>query len=408
MTNMGKQKLNLPQGWEIKELGDLCNIQLGKTPQRNTPKYWDVSKATNNVWLSISDLIHGEEISDSKEYVSDLGASLFSTTPKGTLMLSFKLTLGRVSFAGRDLRTNEAIASLINLDNQASSKFLYYYFSYFDWNEATEGDIKVKGRTLNKAKLRNLPIILPPLPEQKRIVLILDKAFVAIDQAKANAEENLQNAKEVFESYLQDVFENRGEDWEEKTLGEVCKVERGSLPRPINKYFTDKPDGVNWIKIGDTKEVDKYIYTTKQKITKDGALRSRFVDIDDFILSNSMSFGKPYIMKTQGYIHDGWFVLRLPKHIDTEFFWYLLASPYTMNQFISLAAGAIVKNISGDLVKKTILLIPPLKEQQTIVEKLNALSIETQNLEAIYKQKLANLEELKKSILQKAFNGELT
>jgi len=203
------------------------------------------------------------------------------------------------------------------------------------------------------------------------------------------------------------VFENKGEGWEEKTLGEVCKVERGSSPRPIDKYFTNEDDGVNWIKIGDTKGVDRYIYTTKQKITKEGALKSRLVEVDDFILSNSMSFGKPYIMKTQGYIHDGWFVLRLPKDIDTEFFWYLLASPYTMNQFISLAAGAIVKNISGDLVKRTVLPIPPLKEQQTIVQKLDALSAETKQLEAIYQQKINDLDELKKSILQKAFAGEL-
>jgi type I restriction enzyme S subunit len=254
---------------------------------------------------------------------------------------------------------------------------------------------------------KNEPFLWMPLPEQQRIVSILDEAFAAIDKAKANAEQNLKNAKELFESYLQGVFEKKGEGWEEKTLGEACKVERGSSPRPIDKYFTDKPDSVNWIKIGDTKEVDKYIYSTRQKITKEGALQSRFVDIDDFILSNSMSFGKPYIMKTQGYIHDGWFVLRLPKNIDTEFFWYLLASPYTMNQFISLAAGAIVKNISGDLVKKTILPIPPLKEQQTIVQKLDALSAETKKLEAIYQQKIADLEELKKSILQKAFAGEL-
>ncbi|MBU4138548.1 MAG: restriction endonuclease subunit S, partial [Euryarchaeota archaeon] len=200
----------------------------------------------------------------------------------------------------------------------------------------------------------------------------------------------------------------KGDGWEEKKLGETCIVERGSSPRPIKKYITSKVDGVNWIKIGDTKEVEKYIYTTEQKITPEGALNSRFVDVGDLILSNSMSFGKPYIMKTQGYIHDGWFVLRLPKNIDTNFFWYLLASPYSMSQFIHLSSGAIVKNISGDLVKKTILPIPPLKDQKLIVQKLDAISSETKKLEAIYTQKLADLEELKKSILAKAFNGELT
>ena len=179
------------------------------------------------------------------------------------------------------------------------------------------------------------------------------------------------------------MFENRGEGWEDKMLGDVCIVERGSSPRPIKKYQTSSSDGVNWIKIGDTKGIEKYIYTTKEKITKEGALKSRYVKEGDFILSNSMSFGKPYIMKTDGYIHDGWFVLRLPQVIDSEFFWYLLASPFTMNQFISLASGAIVKNISGDLVKKTILPIPPILEQQIIVKKLDALSAETKKVEYI-------------------------
>jgi type I restriction enzyme, S subunit len=248
------------------------------------------------------------------------------------------------------------------------NQFLALFFNSDYFREQIGGGENTMINQVTKYMLDEVVIRLPPIPEQQRIVAILDEVFAAIAQAKANAERNLKNARELFESYLQSVFENKGEGWEEKTLGEVCKVERGSSPRPIDKYFTDNSDGVNWIKIGDTKVVDKYIYTTKQKITKEGALKSRFVEIDDFILSNSMSFGKPYIMKTQGYIHDGWFVLRLPKNINTEFFWYLLASPYTMNQFVSLAAGAIVKNISGDLVKKTVLPIPPIKEQQIIVQ----------------------------------------
>ncbi len=397
----------MKQGWELKKLGDICSIKLGKTPHRKTERFWDREKQTQNVWLSISDMKHGAELCESKEYISDVGAELFSPTPKGTLMLSFKLTLGRVSFAGRDLYTNEAIASLIDLDSQVSKNYLFHYFTYFDWNSATEGDIKIKGRTLNKSKLKALPIFCPPLPEQKRIVAKLDQAFTAIDQAKANVERNLQNAKDLFQSELNQIFSQKGDGWVEKKLGDTCIVERGSSPRPIKDFLTEDEDGVNWIKIGDTKHVNKYIYKTKQKITKEGAKRSRFVDIDDFILTNSMSYGKSYIMKTQGYIHDGWFVLRLPSDINPEFFWYLLSSPFTIQQFESLAAGAIVKNISGDLVKKAILPIPPTNAQMGIVKKLDDFSNATHDLESKYQQELEALDELKKSILQKAFNGEL-
>jgi type I restriction enzyme S subunit len=200
--------------------------------------------------------------------------------------------------------------------------------------------------------VKDFKIPVPPLPEQKQIVTTLDKTFKQIDQAKANLEKNLNNAKELFQSKLNEVFSQRGEGWVEKKLNDTCIVERGSSPRPIKSFITDEEDGVNWVKIGDTKNVEKYIYKTNQKITKEGAKKSRFVDVGDFILSNSMSFGRPYIMKTQGYIHDGWFVFRLPENIDAEFFWYLLVSPNVKEQFQGLASGAIVKNISGDLVKK--------------------------------------------------------
>ena len=115
----------MKQGWVEKKLGDLCEIQLGKTPHRKTDKFWDKEKESNNVWLSIADMKHGAVMHDSKEYVSDLGAEIFKITPKGTLMLTFKLTLGRVAFAGSDLLTNEAIASLINLDNKIDKRFLF-------------------------------------------------------------------------------------------------------------------------------------------------------------------------------------------------------------------------------------------------------------------------------------------
>ena len=191
--------------------------------------------------------------------------------------------------------------------------------------------------------------------------------------------------------------------WEIKKLVDVCVVERGSSPRPIKKFITDNIDGVNWIKIGDTKKVDKYIYSTKQKITKEGAEKSRYVKEGDFILSNSMSFGKPYIMKTTGYIHDGWFVLRLHDFIDTEYFFQLLSSPYVNDQFHKLASGSVVKNISGDLVKKVILPIPPLPEQQAIVAILDKAFAAIATAKANAEQNLKNALELFESYLQGVF-----
>lgn len=282
--------------------------------------------------------------------------------------------------------------------------WLIYHLNHTDLTRFVSGLTVPK---LNQGSLLEIPIPVPPLPEQQRIVGILDEAFEGIATATANAEKNLHNARALFESHLQSVFTQRGKGWVDRTLDQVCIVERGSSPRPIKSYFTTDPDGVNWIKIGDTEEGGKYVFSTAQKITPEGAKQSRFVKEGDFILTNSMSYGRPYIMKTSGYIHDGWFVLRLNMAIDSDYFYYLLSSPVVQLQFASLASGSVVKNISGDLVKKAVLPIPPLEHQHIIVEKLLAMSEETQRLESIYQQKLAALDELKKALLHQAFSGEL-
>lgn len=395
----------MKQGWEVKKLGEVCEVVNGGTPKTGVNEYWDGDFS----WITPAEMGKRENpyVSQTERKITDKGLKNSSAKmlPPKSVILSSRAPIGHLVINTKLMATNQGCKGLIPND-RLNYKYLFYYLgSKIEMlNNLGSG---ATFKELSGGKLKEIPIPIASLLEQQRIVSILDECFTAIAKAKANAEQNLKNAKELFESYLQSVFQNKGEGWEEKALGEVCIVERGSSPRPIDKYFTEKPDGVNWIKIGDTKNVDKYIYSTKQKITKEGALNSRFVDVDDFLLSNSMSFGKPYIMKTQGYIHDGWFVLRLPKNINTEFFWYLLASPFTMNQFTSLAAGAIVKNISGNLVKKTVLPIPPLRDQLTIVQKLDTLRAETQKLEAIHQQKISDLEELKKSILQKAFSGEL-
>ena len=290
---------------------------------------------------------------------------------------------------------------------ETDSRFVEYAFQSDHLRSQIDDSVGATVGTYTIIKAKSTLIPVPPLPEQHRIVGILDEAFDGIAIAKKNAEKNLQNSSALFESNLQSVFAQRGEGWVDRTLDQVCIVERGSSPRTIKKYFTTAPTGVNWIKIGDTEEGGKYVYSTAQKITPDGAKQSRFVKEGDFILTNSMSFGRPYIMKTSGYIHDGWFVLRLNASIDADYFYYLLSSRFVQSQFAQLASGSVVKNISGDLVKKAVLPIPPLAHQHVIVKELLEISAETQRLESIYHRKLAALDELKKSLLHQAFNGDL-
>ncbi len=163
------------------------------------------------------------------------------------------------------------------------------------------------------------------------------------------------------------------EGWENKKLGEVCRIERGGSPRPIKDFITNSPDGLNWIKIGDTDPQGKYIYSTKEKIKPEGLRKSRWVEVDEFLLSNSMSFGRPYILKTNGCIHDGWLVLRdYQKSLIIDYFYYLLISPHVQNQFRTKAQGSTVSNLNTDRVADVNIAFPSLSEQQRIVDCLDS------------------------------------
>jgi type I restriction enzyme S subunit len=162
--------------------------------------------------------------------------------------------------------------------------------------------------------------------------------------------------------------------WEWKTLNDIFTIERGGSPRPIKEYITEEDDGINWIKIGDTVKGEKYIESTEQKIKPSGLKHTRLVNEGDFIMSNSMSFGRPYIVKTKGAIHDGWLLMREKvDYIDKDFFYYLLSSNYMYQQFTEKASGTTVKNLNIPLVKTTDIPLPPLSEQQRIVSKLDLL-----------------------------------
>ena len=402
----------MKQGWEIKKLGDLCQIELGKTPYRGDKSFWDTEKKTENVWLSIADLLNtdGDVVSDSKEYITEKAAKISKPVKKGTFLLSFKLTLGRLAFTGKDLFTNEAIAALtINNEKELDKYFLYQFLSLFDWNAAAEGDVKVKGKTLNKAKLKEIEVHYPKsLPEQQRIVSILDEAFAAIAKAKANAEQNLRNAKEVFESYLQGVFEGKGDGWEEKTLGEVCLFKGGGTPSTkVKEYWEGE---IPWVSPKDMKS--KIISNSQDHLTIEAIKNSSaslipkgsiLIVVRSGILARIVPIG---ITEEVVSINQDLKALCPKKNIDSNFLCYFMEG--NMRFLLSkVTRGATVHRISTDSLRDLRIGVPNIKDQQTIVKKLDTLSTETKKLEAIYQQKINDLEEMKKSILQKAFSGGL-
>lgn len=197
-------------------------------------------------------------------------------------------------------------------------------------------------------------------------------------------------------------------DWKCNKLGEIFTIERGGSPRPIEDFITSDVNGINWIKIGDTKNVTKYITKTNEKIKPEGVKRSRMVYKNDFILSNSMSFGKPYIMQTEGCIHDGWLVIRKNDTIDNDYLYYILSSPNLYRQFTLLAKGSTVKNLNIEAVKNAIITYPALPTQQAIVSKIEELFSELDNGIANLKTAQLQLKTYRQSVLKWAFEGKLT
>jgi type I restriction enzyme S subunit len=205
--------------------------------------------------------------------------------------------------------------------------------------------------------------------------------------------------------------------WEHKSFKQILKLDRGSSPRPIVNFVTDSDDGVNWIKIGDTKGEAAFINSTKQKITKEGAKKSRKVSKGEIILSNSMSYGKPYILNIDGFIHDGWFVIRhYEKNLDRDYLIQLLGGELVQRQYKRLAAGGVVSNINSELVYSVKVDIPPIPEQRKIATILgtwdNAINTTERLIDNSKQQKKALMQQLltgKKRLLDdagKVFEGE--
>lgn len=244
-----------------------------------------------------------------------------------------------------------------------------------------------------------------------------EPASILLERIKAEKEQLIKDGKIKKEKPLLPITDYEipfelPKGWVCERLGSILEIARGGSPRPIQDYLTNSPDGLNWIKIGDSDKGGKYINSTKEKITKEGLHKTRYVKKGDFLLSNSMSFGRPYILNIDGCIHDGWLVLsNIERCFFKDFLYYLLSSYYIFQQFCGSVSGAVVKNLNTDKVSNAIVCIPPLAEQERIVEKLEQILplVEEygKNEEKLSKLNSTLPDKIKQSILQHAVQGKL-
>jgi len=240
---------------------------------------------------------------------------------------------------------------------------------HFDTLFTTEASIdKLKQTILQLAVMGKL---VPQDPNDESASVLLEKIA---EEKKRMTEDGLikkQNPLSPIEAGEKPLPLPDG--WECVRFGTVAVIERGGSPRPINAYLTNDPDGLNWIKIGDTDQGGKYITSTSEKIRREGLSKTRMVYPGDFLLTNSMSFGRPYITKIEGCIHDGWLRISPPKTVDKDYLYLLLSSPYIREAFKVAAAGAVVLNLNADKVRELVIPIPPINEQHRIVAKVDEL-----------------------------------
>ena len=254
----------------------------------------------------------------------------------------------------------------------------------------------------------SIPVLLPQKDEQDRIA----EYFRQLDNLITLHQRKYDKLVNVKKSMLEKMFPRDGANvpeirfsgftdaWEQRKFSDLVLIERGGSPRPIDDYITDAPDGLNWVKIGDAPEQGRYITKTAEKIKPEGLTKTRQVQPGDLILSNSMSFGKPYIMGTNGCIHDGWLLIRdTQSRFDLKFLCHMLGTDQMLDQYRMFAAGSTVNNLNKELVGNTTVSLPSIEEQRVIGEYLESID----NLITLHQRKLEKLKNIKKSMLEKMF-----
>ena len=398
----------MKQGWEIKKLSEIGKVFNGNSINEKVKKdkYTNLDNglpfiATKDVGFDSSiDYENGVRIPFNE-------INQFKIAPSNTpLICAEGGSAGRkIGFTNQDVCFGNKLFALVPKKNVDSKYIFYYYFtSSFQKHFSTEMAGIIGGVSMNKFK--DIEIPLPSLPEQQRIVSILDECFAAIDKAKANAEQNLKNAKELFESYLQGVFENKGEGWEEKKLGDIAEIEYG---------FTDKAKAqgdFRYIRITDIDNEGLLSDTEKVYINSNSDAGSFTLNDNDLLMARTgATFAKVLLYEDiEPSIFASYLIrIKFSGKVDNKFYWYFSKSPNYWEQARLLSSGAAQPQFNGNALKQVVFTFPKsIKDQQTIVRQLDALRTETKKLEAVYQKKIADLEELKKSILQKAFLGQLT
>lgn len=370
----------IPGDWEVKKLGAVFDIGNG-----SDYKHLDTGKipvyGTGGLMTYVNEYLYDGE----------------------TVCIGRKGTINMPQYHNGKIWTVDKLFYTYNF-RKTDVKFLYYLTQRIDWNSYNTA---TGVPSLTSQNISNILVSFPPLHEQHRIA----SALTSMDNLISSLGKLIEKKKNIKQGAMQQLLTGKtrlkgfSEPWVKRKLGDNATIQRGGSPRPIEAYLTTNRDGINWIKIGDVRPNDKFIRHTVEKIIPEGISHSRQVYKGDFILSNSMSFGRPYILDIDGCMHDGWLVIKdYSNTYDMDFLYYILSSDTVFEQYIAMAAGSSVKNLNKEKVANVMLFAPQsLAEQQAIATILTKMDDEITALEA----KRAKYEAIKQGMMQQLLTGKL-
>lgn len=370
----------IPDDWEVKKLGAVFDIGNGRDY-----KHLDTGKipvyGTGGLMTYVNEYLYDGE----------------------TVCIGRKGTINMPQYHNGKIWTVDTLFYTYNF-RKTDVKFLYYLTQRIDWNSYNTA---TGVPSLTSQNISNILVSFPPLHEQHRIA----SALTSIDNLISSLGKLIEKKKNIKQGAMQQLLTGKirlkefNEPWVKRKLGDNATIQRGGSPRPIEAYLTTNRDGINWIKIGDVRPNDKFIRHTVEKIIPEGISHSRQVYKGDFILSNSMSFGRPYILDIDGCIHDGWLVIKdYSNTYDMDFLYYILSSDTVFEQYIAMAAGSSVMNLNKEKVANVMLFAPQsLAEQRAIATILNKMDNEITALET----KKAKYEAIKQGMMQQLLTGKI-
>ena len=386
--------------FELKALKDICTIQIGKTPSRHENDYW---RDGTHAWLSIADMNQGRYLNNTKECITDLGvkASNIKLIPKNTLVLSYKLSIGKVGITQKPMYTNEAIASLTELDSQVDINYLYWALQHIDLLE--NADRAAMGKTLNKAKLSEVKIPLPPLAEQRRIASILDQA----DELRQKRQQAIEKLDQLLQATFIDMFGDPVDNLKELetvALLDLCKkVTDGTHQSP--KWTTK---GIPFLFISNI--VDGEIDYSSQKFidqaTYDSLTKSTKIELNDILYTTVGSYGNVARVKIDKLFCFQRHIAHIKPNFDKvnpKFLEKMLSSYGVRRQADRLVRGVAQKTLNLKDLKEIIVFNIPLVEQNHFVQKCEVI----ESLKIKSKLALNQADDLFKSLQNQAFSGNL-